>query len=138
MSSLHGLLLIVSSSYIFWGNILFSYFTLIELDISELDEPWSYLWLMLILIFFWLAHTFSVTLRIQEYVFSVNDVPHDSKETEFGRRFSISHYKYRGSFSVMSGMKMCCDRHDQERKNFFSFSHYVHYAIIKRKKWFFH
>ena len=52
MSSLHGLLLIICSSYIFWGNIIFSYFTLIELDISELDEPWSYLWFMLILIFF--------------------------------------------------------------------------------------
>ena len=138
MSPLHGLLLIISSSYLFWGNILFSYFTLIELDISELDEPWSYLWLMLILIFFWLAHTFSVTLRIQEYVFSVNDVPHDSKETEFGRRFSISHYKYRGSFSVMSCMEMCRDCHDQEGKNFFPFSDYLHYAMIKRKKSFFH
>ena len=128
MSSLHGLLLIISSSYLFWGNILFSYFTLIELDISELDEPWSYLWLMLILIFFWLAHTFSVTLRIQEYVFSVNDVPHDSKETEFGRRFSISHYKYRGSFSIMSSMEMCRDCHDQEGNNFFPFSDHLHYA----------
>ena len=93
---------------------------------------------MLILIFFWLAHTFSVTLRIQEYVFSVNDVPHDSKETEFGRRFSISHYKYRGSFSVMSCMEMCRDCHDQEGKNFFPFSDYLHYAMIKRKKSFFH
>ena len=133
MSSLHGLLLIISSSYLFWGNILFSYFTLIELDISELDEPWSYLWLMLILIFFWLAHTFSVTLRIQEYVFSVNDVPHDSKKTEFGRRFSISHYKYRDSFSVMSCMEMCRDCHDQEGKNFFPFLPWS-----RQKKVFFH
>ena len=92
---------------------------------------------MLILIFFWLAHTFSVTHRIQEYVLSVNDVSHGSKETKLGRRFSISHYKYRGSFSVMSHMEMCCDRHDQEGNNFSSFSHYVHYAMIKRKKVFF-
>ena len=92
---------------------------------------------MLILIFFWLAHTFSATLSLQEYVFSVNDVPHDSEETEFGRHFSISHYKYRGSFSVMSCMEMCCDRHDQERKISFSFRHYVHYTMIKWKKVFF-
>ena len=71
------------------------------------------------------------------YVFSVNDVPHDSKVTEFRRRFLISHYNYRGSFSVMSGKEMCRDRHDQERNNFFLFSHYVHYAMIKRKKDFF-
>ena len=76
---------------------------------------------MLILIFFWIAHTFSVTLRIQKYMFSVNDVSYDSKETESGRRFSISHYKYRGSFSVMSRMEMCRDCHDQEGKNFFPF-----------------
>ena len=68
---------------------------------------------------FLFAHTFSVTLRIQEYVFSVNDVPHDSKETKFRRRFSISHYEYRGSFSVMSCMEMCRDFHDQEGNNFF-------------------
>ena len=73
------------------------------------------------------------------YVFSVNDVPHDSKVTEFGRRFLISHYKYRGSFSVMSGKEMCRDRHDQERNNLFLFSHYVHYAMIKtEKRFFFH
>ena len=42
------------------------------------------------------------------------------------------------SFSVMSCMEMCRDRHDQERNNFFSFSHYVHYAMIKREKSFFH
>ena len=137
LSSLHGLLLIISSSYIFWGNVFFCFFTLIELDISELDEPWSYLWLMLMLILFWLAHTFSVILRIKEYVFSVNDMSHNSKETESGRCFSISHYKYRGNFSVMFCMEMCRDRHDQERKNFFWFSHYVHYAMIKRKKIFF-
>ena len=34
---------------------------------------------MLILILFRLAHTFSVTLRIQEYAFSVNDVRHDRR-----------------------------------------------------------
>ena len=88
---------------------------------------------MLILNFFWLGHTFSVTIRIQEYVFSVNDVPHDSKENESGRRFSISDYKYRGSFGVMSCMDMCRDRHDQERKNFFLFSH-----DQEKKKIFFH
>ena len=58
MSSLEGLSLIISSSYLFWGNILFSYFTLIELDISILDEPRSYLWLILILIFFGLLIPF--------------------------------------------------------------------------------
>ena len=92
---------------------------------------------MLILIFFWLARTFSVTLRIQEYVFFVNDVPHDSKETEFGRRFSISDYKYHGSFSVKSWMEICRDCHDQEGKNFFPFSDYFHHAMIKGKKVFF-
>ena len=66
-------------------------------------------------------------------MFSVNDVPYDSKETEFGRPFSISHYKYRGSFNVMSRMEFCRNRHDQEGKTFFSFSHYIHYAMIKRK-----
>ena len=121
MCLLHGLLLIISSSHLFWGNIIFSYFTLIELDISEVDEPWSYLWLMLILILFWLLPTFSVTLTLQEYVFSVKDVQHDSKETEFGRFFSISHYKYCGSFSVMPCMEMCRDRQDQER-TFFHFA----------------
>ena len=35
---------------------------------------------MLILILFWLSHTFSVTLRMQEYVFSVYAVPHYSKK----------------------------------------------------------
>ena len=46
MPSLYdGFLVIISISYLFWGNILLSYFTLIELNISELDEPRSYLWL---------------------------------------------------------------------------------------------
>ena len=69
--------------------------------------------------------------------FFVNDVPHDSKEIGFGRRFSISHYKYRGSFSIMSCMEMRRDCHDPERDNFFPFSDYLHYAMIKRVKKFF-
>ena len=133
MSSLHGLLLIISSSYPFWGNILFFCFTLIELDISELDEPVinvdTYLFLAC-------SHLFCHPQDTRICAFCYN-VPHDSKETEFGRRFSISHYKYRGSFSVMSCMEMCRDCHDQEGKNFFPFSDYLHYTMIKRKKSFF-
>ena len=51
---------------------------------------------------------------------------------------SQSYIIYRGSFSIMSCMEMCRDCHNQERKTFFSFSHHVHYAIIKREKRFFH
>ena len=40
-------------------------------------------------------------------MFSFYGVPHDSKETKFGRRFSISQYKNRGRFSVQSRIKMC-------------------------------
>ena len=70
-------------------------------------------------------------------MFFVNDMPHDSKETEFGKRFSITHYKYRGSFSAMFCMEMCHDSPDQKGKNFFPFSDYLHYAMIERKKRFF-
>ena len=36
------------------------------------------------LILFWLSHTWAVTLRIQEHVFSGSYVPPDSKKTELG------------------------------------------------------
>ena len=97
VSSLHSLLLIMSSWHHF-GNIIFSCFTLKELDISELGKPWCYLWLMYALILFRRSYTFSVTLKIQEYIFSVYDVPHDSMETEFGRRLSILQYEHRCAF----------------------------------------
>ena len=37
-------------------------------------------------------------------MFFIYNVPHGSKETEFGR---LSQYKYRGRFSVLSRIKMC-------------------------------
>ena len=51
---------------------------------------------------------------------------------------SQSHINVFNSFNVMSCMEMCGDCHDQEGKNFFPVSDYLHYAMIKRKKSFFH
>ena len=51
---------------------------------------------------------------------------------------SQSHVNVSNSFNVMSCMEMCGDCHDQEGKNFLPDSDYLHYAMIKRKKSFFH
>ena len=100
----------MSISYLFWK----CYFFLFYINRTGYFRTWStkyFLWLTLILTLFGLSHNFSVTLRIAEYVFYVYDVPLDIEETEFERRFSISQYKYRGSFSNMSSMKMCLSRY---------------------------
>ena len=99
----------MSISYLFWK----CYFFLFYINRTGYFRTWStkyFLWLTLILTLFGLSHNFSVTLRIAEYVFYVYDVPLDIEETEFERRFSISQYKYRGSFSNMSSMIKCVPR----------------------------
>ena len=99
-------MLITSSSYLFWK---YSFF-LFHINRTGYFRTWWTLVLPVINVdayLFWLSHTFSVTLRIQEYVFSVYDVLHNSKETEFWRHLSVSQYKYRGIFSVMSRMEIC-------------------------------
>ena len=106
MSSLDSLLLIMSISYLFWK----CYFFLFYINRTGYFRTWSTQVLSVIKVDTYPFLAFSQLLRIPKYVFSVYDVPNDSKETEFERRFSISQYKYRGSFSNMSSMIKCVPR----------------------------
>ena len=107
---------------------------------------------MLILIFFWLAHTFSVTLKIHKYVFSVNDMPHvsrpnleDASQSHINVLIAlmscrawqyvvivmikneITFFQFVTTFTTL-----------WSRDKVFCISHYINYTSIKEKKVFFH
>ena len=107
------------------------------MEISELDEPWSYLCLMLILIFFFGLLIPFLSPSGYRNMCCLLMMCHMTVKRPNLEDASQSYIICRGSFSVMSCMERCRDCHAQERKTFYSFNHYIHYTIIKREKRFF-